>query len=474
MIAYTHTISHAHKRRGRASESRPYKGGGKPNVKLTLCTASSLYLFNPVRVCLVLLKTRTFFGHPQTRHETPTRHETTYFGQSTPWPRTQRNLWCSAIFKAMHFNAPSITDINPTRNNMKNITRSALNPTWSHKRNVKQRLLDPSLHWGPQIPPQFHPTRNTPDMKQRHLWGDFKLQQLSRVRARDVPATCSKNAVSCGVWFHRGFVVLWFLRGFDSIFDPDCSGLVTGSLIPLSLLLLGFPCYFPFAIFLAFWGGGGGAFFLSFPSRNRKRCRQTGSRQSTPLSTIRTRYGNSASAPGATRTGKNKQNSLQKGSRYGISVSTPTSSIRTPIADAIFAAISDSYSKDLGGSVRRRILFSGISLLASLPRNNAQQQGREMFALGGGHTWTFLTIPFAKLRGNVVRTFLRKSDFYWPLMLLAEQWQCSLYANVLFVQSSVPTMFLHFLQMDVLQTDGSRLFRCTNAKPPPEISSRER
>ena len=31
--------------------------------------------------------------------------------------------------------------------------------------------------------------------------------------------------------------------------------------------------------------------------RNRKRCRQTGSRQSTPLSTIRTRYGNSVSTP---------------------------------------------------------------------------------------------------------------------------------------------------------------------------------
>ena len=28
-------------------------------------------------------------------------------------------------------------------------------------------------------------------------------------------------------------------------------------------------------------------------------------------------------------------------------------------------------------------------------------------------------------------------------MVLAEQWQCSLYANVLSVQSSVPTMFLH-------------------------------
>ena len=56
----------------------------------------------------------------------------------------------------------------------------------------------------------------------------------------------------------------------------------------------------------------------------------------------------------------------------------------------------------------------------------------------------FALISVLMVRGNVVRTFLGKSDFYWPLMLLAEQWQCSLYANVLFVQSSVPTMFLHF------------------------------
>ena len=41
----------------------------------------------------------------------------------------------------------------------------------------------------------------------------------------------------------------------------------------------------------------------SLPFENRKRCRQTGSRQSTPLSTIRTRYGNSVSkTPEATRT----------------------------------------------------------------------------------------------------------------------------------------------------------------------------
>ena len=60
-----------------------------------------------------------YVGHPQTRHETPTRHETTYFAQSTPWLRPQRNLWCFAVFKAMNFDAPSIPDINPTRNNMK-------------------------------------------------------------------------------------------------------------------------------------------------------------------------------------------------------------------------------------------------------------------------------------------------------------------------------------------------------------------
>ena len=42
-------------------------------------------------------------------------------------------------------------------------------------------------------------------------------------------------------------------------------------------------------------------------------------------------------------------------------------------------------------------------------------------------------------------------------MLLAEQWQCSLYANVLFVQSSVPTMFLHFF------ANG----RVTNRRVPP-------
>ena len=53
-------------------------------------------------------------------------------------------------------------------------------------------------------------------------------------------------------------------------------------------------------------------------SKNRKWCRQTGSRQSTPLSTIRTRYGNSVSTPEATRTGKSQQNSLQREADTGF------------------------------------------------------------------------------------------------------------------------------------------------------------
>ena len=93
-----------------------------------------------------------------------------------------------------------------------------------------------------------------------------------------------------------------------------------------------------------------------------KRCRQTGWRQSTPLSTIRTRYGNSVSTPGATRTGKNKQNSLQKGSRYGISVSTPhrryghrlrTPFLRTPFPRLLFLKKSSMKAVQiLGASLR--------------------------------------------------------------------------------------------------------------------------
>ena len=60
-------------------------------------------------------------------------------------------------------------------------------------------------------------------------------------------------------------------------------------------------------------------------------------------------------------------------------------------------------------------------------------------------TCTLFTIPFANVRWNVMRTILGKSAVYWPLMVLAEQWQCSLHANVFSVQNYVPTMSLQFL-----------------------------
>ena len=49
---------------------------------------------------------------------------------------------------------------------------------------------------------------------------------------------------------------------------------------------------------------------ISLESRNRKRCRQTGSQQSTPLSTIRTRYGNSVSTPDGKPHGLTKRSTI--------------------------------------------------------------------------------------------------------------------------------------------------------------------
>ena len=76
-------------------------------------------------------------------------------------------------------------------------------------------------------------------------------------------------------------------------------------------------------------------------SRNRKRCQQTGSRQSTPQSTIRARYGNSASTQEPHGLAKPAEFSPKGTPRRNFSID-PTSSIRTPIADATFAdAISE-------------------------------------------------------------------------------------------------------------------------------------
>ena len=90
-------------------------------------------------------------------------------------------------------------------------------------------------------------------------------------------------------------------------------------------------------------------------SGNRKWWRQTGSRQSTPLSTIRTRYGNSVSTPEYRQTCKTQQKCLQKGSRYGISVSTPHRRyghrLRTPFLRTPFPRLLEPKPKLFGPGV---------------------------------------------------------------------------------------------------------------------------
>ena len=103
-------------------------------------------------------------GHPQTRHETPTRHETTYFAESTPWPRPQRNLWCFAVFKAMNFNVPSIPDINPTRTNMKKHHKIRSKPNMKPQTQRETTASRSFIRLGPQIPP----TMSTDTKHTRH------------------------------------------------------------------------------------------------------------------------------------------------------------------------------------------------------------------------------------------------------------------------------------------------------------------
>ena len=119
----------------------------------------------------------------------------------------QRTLWCSAVFKAMNFNAPSITDINPTRNNVKNITRSALKPTWNHKPNVKQRLLSPSLDWGPQIPPTMSPDTKYTRHETSSL-GRFSAATTVEIANQGCP--CQVQQQCCFMWGLAFIGGLWF------------------------------------------------------------------------------------------------------------------------------------------------------------------------------------------------------------------------------------------------------------------------
>ena len=72
-------------------------------------------------------------------------------------------------------------------------------------------------------------------------------------------------------------------------------------------------------------------------SGNRKRWRQTGSRQSTPLSTIRTRYGNSASTAEATQIWQNPAAFSPKKAAHTEFQYRPHIVDTDTIADAVFA-----------------------------------------------------------------------------------------------------------------------------------------
>ena len=93
-------------------------------------------------------------------------------------------------------------------------------------------------------------------------------------------------------------------------------------------------------------------------SRNRKQCRQTGSRQSTPLSTIRTRYGNTVSTPGNHTDWQKQAEFSPKGKPIRNFSIDPISSIRTPIADAIFADAISETSRNFGTRLASNLVNS--------------------------------------------------------------------------------------------------------------------
>ena len=138
-------------------------------------------------------------GHPQTRHETPIRHETTYFAQSTPWPRPQRNLWCFAVFKAMNFNVPSIPDINPTRNNMNKYHKIRSKPNIKPQTQRETTASRSFIRLGPQIPPtvnrhETHPTWNNVILN----LGRFSAATAVEIASQGCP--CQVQQQCCFMW----------------------------------------------------------------------------------------------------------------------------------------------------------------------------------------------------------------------------------------------------------------------------------
>ena len=146
-------------------------------------------------------RSRPSVGHPQTRHETATRHEITYFAQSTPWLRTQRNLWCSAVFKSNEFQCTKHHRHKPTRNNMKNITRSAPKPNMKPQ---TQRETTASLSFI-RLGSTNSPTMS-PDTKHTRHETTSSLERFSAATAVEIASQGCPCQVQQQCCFMRGLV----------------------------------------------------------------------------------------------------------------------------------------------------------------------------------------------------------------------------------------------------------------------------
>ena len=113
----------------------------------------------------------------------------------------QQILWCSADFPNNEFQSPKHHKRKPDMKQHEKHHKICSSPNMKPQTHCETTVLGPSIVWGPQS----HPTRNTPDMKRRHPWWDFQLQQLSRLQARDVLPDAATMLFHVGFGFIGGF-----------------------------------------------------------------------------------------------------------------------------------------------------------------------------------------------------------------------------------------------------------------------------
>ena len=141
-------------------------------------------------------------GGLQTQHETPTRHETMYFSIHA-MAENAAKLMVFCRFQTMNFNAPSITDVNTTWNNMAHNTQPALHPTWNHKPNAKL---------GSATSPDTKHTRH----ETISSFGGFSAATAVEIASQGCP--CRVQQPGCFLWG----LVSWGVCGPLILFDTCC------------------------------------------------------------------------------------------------------------------------------------------------------------------------------------------------------------------------------------------------------------